>query len=149
MKSYSFKQHFHHNLHLYLNTTLYRFYWTFVSSAYKPNHKHVKACCQRYPSLKVHSVCFNINYTKGHRCCDINVSLSVLQQGLFVLLSGMLSIRQTRFMLLFRREAAVFCRASGMVFLHVCGSTWLCLSCRGQNGHSVTTDGQEKPGGGI
>lgn len=75
------------------------------------------------------------------------MSLSSLQQGLFVWLAGMLSIRQTRFMLLFCREAAGFCRASGMVFLYVCGYTCLCSSCRGQSGHSVTTDGQEKPGG--
>lgn len=35
-----------------------------------------------------------------------------VQQCLFVLLSGMLSIRQTRPTLLFRREATDFCRAS-------------------------------------
>lgn len=35
-----------------------------------------------------------------------------VQQALFVLLSGMLSIRQTRPMLLFRREATDFCGAS-------------------------------------
>lgn len=75
------------------------------------------------------------------------MSPSTLQLGLFVCLAGMLSIRQTRLTLLFCREVAGFCSASGVVFLYVCGTTWLCASCRGQSGHSVTTDGQEKPRG--
>lgn len=40
-----------------------------------------RAGCQRYPPPKVHSMCFNINYTKGQRCHKINVPLSVVQQA--------------------------------------------------------------------
>lgn len=113
----------------------------------KGNWENIKAYCWFYPSQKVYFVWFYINYTKGHRCWKLNVSPSTLQLGLFVCLAGMLSIRQTRLTLLFCREVAGFCRASGVVVLYVCGTTWLCASCRGQSGHSVTTDGQEKPRG--
>lgn len=47
----------------------------------------------------------------------------------------------------FPQGSGGFLQSSCMVFLYVCGSTWLCSSCRGQSGHSVTTDGQEKPRG--
>lgn len=87
------------------------------------------------------------SYSRYRTYRECNVSLSSLQQGLFVWLAGILSIRQTRFKLLFCRVVTGFCRASGVVFLYVCGSTQLCSTCRGQSGHSVTTDGQEKPRG--
>lgn len=74
--------------------------------------ENIRDSCQQYPSQKVHFVCIHINYTEGHKCCKLNVSLSSLQQGLFVWLPGMLSIRQTRFMLLFCREVVGFSRAS-------------------------------------
>jgi len=47
----------------------------------------------------------------------------------------------------FSAEKWWVCVASAEAFLYVCGTTWLCSSCRGQSGHSVTTDGQEKPQG--
>lgn len=50
-------------------------------------------------------------------------------------------------MLLFCRAAAGFCRASVRCSCMCAVATWLCSSYRGQSGHSVTTDGQEKPRG--
>lgn len=152
--SQSSKQIFHHGSHLNLKKKpnilfFFPFCWSFVWSV-GPTHRHARAGCQRYPPPKVHSMCSNINYTKGQRCHKINVPLSVVQQAPFVLLSGILSIRQTRFVLLFfGGEAADFRRAPATVFLYVCGSSRHCSGCGGQNGHSVATDGQEKPRGGI
>lgn len=47
----------------------------------------------------------------------------------------------------FLQGSGGFLQSVCMLFLYVCGSTCLCSGCRGQSGHSVTTDGQEKPGG--
>lgn len=47
----------------------------------------------------------------------------------------------------FLQGSGGFLQSFCVAFLYVCGSTWLCSSCRGQSGHSVTTDGQEKPRG--
>lgn len=60
-------------------------------------------------------------------------------------------IRQTRATLVFSGEATDFCGASpARVYwcVHVCTLQQGCVRVAGgPNGHSVTTDGQEKPGG--
>lgn len=72
--------------------------------------------------------------------------LRCIKACLFVWLEGCQLVK-TRFMLLSRREVAGFSGGCRMVFLHARRPTRLCSSCRGQNGHSVATDGQEKPRG--